>query len=60
MKPFNKNAKCPKCGSRGIRLKYHPPQTITGVTVPELMERSCADCEYMWVERTLDSMENIS
>lgn len=60
MKPFDPDAKCPKCGGDVIRTNYHQElayfkTTRCGLGFREHMHRQCAGCGYEWDEAPLDA-----
>lgn len=56
MKPYDRDAKCPKCGHDLIKATYHSGIMGGGSVCPpqEHMHRACR-CGYHWAEAPLDA-----
>jgi hypothetical protein len=66
MKPYNKNAKCPKCNFEHIKTEYIPshinllyykidmPVNKEDYKIKEHILRTCCNCGYSWKEKPLD------
>ena len=59
MKLFDPRAKCPKCDSTRISIKYCKGSTTfhrcpSNQTAGEHLDRTCQRCGYCWAERTND------
>ena len=52
LKPFNANAKCPKCGSEHVGVRH----LRTDFGGSGVMVRTCGTCGYSWKEAPLDDI----
>ena len=48
---YDASRPCPKCGNVGTNDEY--------IGTNSVIKRNCNRCRYWWLERTLDSIENI-
>jgi RNA polymerase subunit RPABC4/transcription elongation factor Spt4 len=47
---YNRSSQCNKCGERDATTQWLGAE-------PELMQRRCRNCDYVWLERPRDSEE---
>jgi predicted nucleic-acid-binding Zn-ribbon protein len=66
VKPYNKKARCPKCGGEDIGSGYHRRGGIGHTCaygcpaywqsdIGEHIKRHCKNCHYEWLEAPLDA-----
>jgi hypothetical protein len=54
VKPYDANAKCPKCNHTVISTRF-----IGGIAgIDDALHRKCARCDFGWKETPLDKLSN--
>jgi hypothetical protein len=54
VKPYDANAKCPKCNHNVISTRF-----IGGIAgIDDALHRKCARCDFGWKETPLDKLSN--
>ncbi len=53
MKPFDRNATCPKCGGEHVSFEYQA--RYQGWPEDAHMKRKCVECGHVWPEAPLDA-----
>lgn len=52
---MNTKDECPKCGWRGLTVRYIAQEVYMNMTVPEKLIKKCNRCEYRWEEKPKDA-----
>lgn len=60
LRPFDEDARCPKCGGGTISTTFHEDKYVTplhGCYIEcEHLHRTCNRCRHNWAEAPLDSI----